>query len=120
VERLGNMTPEELEAIPGIGPDLVEHIRDVVVSYYGQYDDGSEVPQDDESQQQQPTLEIGQEGYNYSESDNTAEASAASSIDDSTQTADPGREALDEQPTGPALAPEEADQDESAKLGNAE
>ena len=40
VERLGDMTPEELEAIPGIGPDLVEHIRDVVVSYYGQYDDG--------------------------------------------------------------------------------
>ena len=41
----------------------------MVVSYYGQYDDGSEVPQDDESQEQQPTLEIGEEGYNYSESD---------------------------------------------------
>ena len=64
VERLGQMTPEELEAIPGIGPDLVEHIRDVVVSYYGQYDEASEVQQDSESQEQQPTLEMGEEGYN--------------------------------------------------------
>ena len=68
VERLGNMTPEELEAIPGIGPDLVEHIRDVVVSYYGQYDEASEVQQDSESQEQQPNLEMGEEGYNYGES----------------------------------------------------
>ena len=72
------MTPEDLEAIPGIGPDLVEHIRDVVVSYYGQYDDGSELPQDDESQEQQPTLEMGEEGYNYSESDKHRGSGSAS------------------------------------------
>ena len=44
-----------------------------MVSYYGQYDEGSEIPQDEESQEQQPTLEMGEEGYNYSESDRTAE-----------------------------------------------
>ena len=38
VEMLGAMTPEELEAIPGIGPETVETARDAVVSYYGQFE----------------------------------------------------------------------------------
>ena len=77
VERLGNMTPEDLEAIPGITPDLIEHIRDVVVSYYGQYEDAAEVPQDDESQEQQPTLEVGEPSYNSSQSDDIVESASA-------------------------------------------
>ena len=77
------MTPEELEAIPGIGPDLVEHIRDVVVSYYGQYDEASEVQQDSESQEQQPTLEMGEEGYNYSEPEDETGTAALPEQEDS-------------------------------------
>jgi N utilization substance protein A len=61
VEKLGDMTPEELEEIPGIGPKMVEKIQDAVVSYYGQYEQSVDVPQSDESQQQEPTLETGAE-----------------------------------------------------------
>jgi transcription termination/antitermination protein NusA len=39
VEKLGSMTPEELEAIPGIDEEIVTQIQSVVVAFYGQYDD---------------------------------------------------------------------------------
>ena len=61
VEKLGNMTPEELEEIPGIGPKMVEKIQDAVVSYYGQYEESVDVPQSEESQQQEPSRETGTE-----------------------------------------------------------
>src|SRR5438270_2443982 len=38
VERLGSMTPEELEAIPNIDESVVEQIQSAVVSFYGQYE----------------------------------------------------------------------------------
>ena len=37
VEKLGSMTPEEIEAIPGIGSE-VDLIQQAVVSYYGQFE----------------------------------------------------------------------------------
>ncbi len=43
VEKLGAMTPEQLEEIPGIGPELVERIQTAVNSYYGQFE-GMEAP----------------------------------------------------------------------------
>jgi N utilization substance protein A len=42
VEKLGGMTPEELEEIPGIGVEMVEKIQEAVVSYYGQFESGGE------------------------------------------------------------------------------
>jgi transcription termination/antitermination protein NusA len=39
VERLGSMTPEELEAIPGIDEEIVGQIQATVVAFYGQYDE---------------------------------------------------------------------------------
>ena len=38
VERLGSMTPEELEAIPNITEEIVTQIQTAVMSFYGQYD----------------------------------------------------------------------------------
>jgi N utilization substance protein A len=38
VEKLGAMTPEQLETIAGIGPDVVERIQQAVMSYYGQFE----------------------------------------------------------------------------------
>jgi len=38
VERLGSMTPEELEVIPDIDPEMVEKIQMAVNSYYGQFE----------------------------------------------------------------------------------
>jgi N utilization substance protein A len=42
VESLGSMTPEDLEAVPGIDPATVEAIQTAVNSYYGQFE-GSDV-----------------------------------------------------------------------------
>jgi N utilization substance protein A len=42
VEKLGSMTPEELEAIQGIGPEMVEKIQLAVNAYYEQFDGGGE------------------------------------------------------------------------------
>ncbi|HTR39110.1 MAG TPA: transcription termination factor NusA [Bryobacteraceae bacterium] len=42
VEKLGSMTPEELEAIPGIGPKIVEKILVAVNSYYAQFEQPAE------------------------------------------------------------------------------
>ena len=39
VERLGSMTPEEIQAIPGITPLALESIQDSVNAYYGPYED---------------------------------------------------------------------------------
>jgi N utilization substance protein A len=51
VERLGSMTPEELEAIPEIDEASVSQIQSAVVSFYGQYDNPEEeaAPVDAES-----------------------------------------------------------------------
>ena len=46
VERLGSMTPEELEAIEGIGAEMVESIQLAVNSYYGQFEEPVEAPQE--------------------------------------------------------------------------
>jgi transcription termination/antitermination protein NusA len=43
VERLGSMTPEELDAI-GIGADMVEQIQLAVNGYYGQFESPAEEP----------------------------------------------------------------------------
>ena len=42
VERLGEMTPEQLEEIPGIGPKMVEKIRLAVNNYYVQLEETAE------------------------------------------------------------------------------
>jgi N utilization substance protein A len=42
VEKLGSMTPEQLEEIPGIEPDVVEKIQLAVNAYYGQFETGGQ------------------------------------------------------------------------------
>jgi N utilization substance protein A len=44
VEALGAMTPEDLEAIPGIDPGMVERIQTAVNSYYGQFENPADGP----------------------------------------------------------------------------
>lgn len=50
VEKLGSMTPEELESIPGVDPDVTQRIGSAVNSYYGQFEtspaQGEEVVQE--------------------------------------------------------------------------
>ena len=40
VEKLGSLTPEELEQIPGVGPKMIEKIFAAVNSYYAQFEGG--------------------------------------------------------------------------------
>ena len=42
VERLGEMTPEQLQEIQGIGPKMVEKIRLAVNNYYAQFEESAE------------------------------------------------------------------------------
>jgi N utilization substance protein A len=39
IEKLGGMTPEQLEEIPGISPELVEKIQEAVNAYYSQFEE---------------------------------------------------------------------------------
>jgi N utilization substance protein A len=43
VEKLGAMTPEQLEEIPGIGPKTVESIQIAVNNYYAQFEEAADV-----------------------------------------------------------------------------
>src|SRR5262249_43533429 len=48
IEKLGGMTPEQLEEIQGIGANAVERIQEAVNAYYGQFEEqpqGSENPE---------------------------------------------------------------------------
>src|SRR6202034_1013469 len=40
IEKLGGMTPEELQEIPGVDPQMVESIRDNLTGYYAQFEEG--------------------------------------------------------------------------------
>jgi N utilization substance protein A len=44
VEKLGSMTPEELESIPDIHEETVRQIQAAVVSFYGQYEEEDAEP----------------------------------------------------------------------------
>jgi N utilization substance protein A len=45
IEKLGGMTPEELEGIEGIGDEMVERIQQTVNAYYAQFEEpGAEAP----------------------------------------------------------------------------
>jgi N utilization substance protein A len=39
IEKLGSMTPEELEAIPGISQESVDQLQEAVNSYYSQFEE---------------------------------------------------------------------------------
>jgi N utilization substance protein A len=48
IEKLGGMTPEQLQEIPGIDPEMVENIRDSVTGYYNQFEEAAPAEQDAE------------------------------------------------------------------------
>jgi len=45
IDKLGAMTPEQLQEIPGIDPEKVENIRDSVTAYYGQFEESPAEPE---------------------------------------------------------------------------
>jgi N utilization substance protein A len=77
VEKLGGMTPEDLEAIPGIEPEMVEAIQLGVNSYYVQFEESVESP----AEKTEPAAEA--EPAEAAES--VADDQAAKAEDDSTK-----------------------------------
>jgi transcription termination/antitermination protein NusA len=57
VERLGSMTPEELEDIPGIDEEVVTRIQSSVVAFYGQYDNAETQDAAEEAPADQSAIE---------------------------------------------------------------
>ena len=77
VEKLGGMTPEDLEAIPGIEPEMVEAIQLGVNSYYVQFEESVESP----GEKTEPAAEV--EPVEAAES--VADDQAAKAEDESTK-----------------------------------
>jgi transcription termination/antitermination protein NusA len=82
VEKLGSMTPEELEAIPSIGPKIVEKILVAVNSYYAQFESGPEAG-DSDAEGGETAVEASPEG----------ELTAEEVAPESAESADPSLEA---------------------------
>ena len=62
VEQLADMTPEQLEEIPGIGEKTLEKISVAVRHYFGQYEEGEERPEPAVSADEaHPTVETAEE-----------------------------------------------------------
>ena len=64
VEKLGAMTPEQLEEVPGIEQEMVENIQMAVVAYYGQFEQpeapapAAEEPQPEAPENESDTIEV--------------------------------------------------------------
>jgi N utilization substance protein A len=94
VEKLGNMTPEQLEEIPGIGEPLVEKIQLAVNNYYGQFETG-ENPQQGAAE---PAAEPVQQTGLALEELNPEEPTAQSEGAEAPQTAEMSAETLESEP----------------------
>jgi transcription termination/antitermination protein NusA len=63
VEKLGSMTPEELELIPGIEPGTVEKILIAVNAYYAQFEQAQEEPEETvPAEEAEPVAETSEAG----------------------------------------------------------
>jgi N utilization substance protein A len=58
IEKLGAMTPEQLEEIPDIGSKMVVHIQEAVNAYYGQFEAPEEAAAGGESAPEQTTATV--------------------------------------------------------------
>ena len=87
VEKLGSMTPEELEVIPGIDPEIVEKILVAVNAYYAQFEPGAEPavePADEVGSVEDGALDTAAESpvAEESETEETAAVAAGNSADE--------------------------------------
>ena len=99
VEKLGNMTPEELEAIPDVGPETVQKILVSVNGYYAQFE---------------PTAEVVSEPEPESEAAETEDAGTAAITSPASDSAEPV-ERLAEAAEESAEATEEKDESDTIK-----
>jgi len=130
VEKLGSMTPEELEAIPEIDEDIVRQIQVVVVAFYGEYDEGEpEHPVEESVEGQpesagQPELASGDVATGVLEHDLARHEAAAVAEDSGAEVLDLGRvEGLSAAPSSLSYQPDPeqmVEKHESATIESAE
>jgi N utilization substance protein A len=77
IEKLGGMTPEELEAIPGIDPDAVQQLGQSVNAYYSQFEEPAPpAAEAGESEAQAGEPEVVQDAADYQPAEAAAELEA--------------------------------------------
>jgi N utilization substance protein A len=114
VEKLGNMTPEELEAIPGIGPKTVEVIQLAVNAYYAQFEESTGAAEEtgepaDAAASEQPVTDaseqpVADDGQPAQEPETVTDSGEAGASGDSPLEAEPS--AGEEAEQGPDGGPE--------------
>jgi len=79
VERLGSMTPEQLEELPDVDPEMVERIQLAVNSYYGQFEAAvDERPAAETATGEPASMEAAPEAAAATSSDDAAAKASAS------------------------------------------
>jgi N utilization substance protein A len=94
VEKLGSMTPEQLEEIPGIGEPLVEKIQLAVNNYYGQFETGENPQQGTAEPAAEPVQQTGLALEELKPEEPTAQSEGA----EASQTAEMSAETLESEP----------------------
>ncbi len=104
IEKLGSMTPEQLEEIQGIGPDVVERIQQAVNAYYSQFEEsqGSEAPEQSFAEPPPPDANASLE-----------ELAEAQGMNDQSLDLEPGPAAAETEVTETNYPPETPDNPES-------
>jgi transcription termination/antitermination protein NusA len=108
IEKLGSMTPEQLEEIQGIGPDVVERIQQAVNAYYSQFEEsqGSEAPEQSFAEPPPPDANASLE-----------ELAEAQGMNDQSLDLEPGPAAAETEVTETNYPPETPDNPESPEEG---
>ena len=60
IDKLGGMTPEQLQEIPGINPEMVESIRDSVTGYYSQFEEAAPAAEDEAPAETEAEIPVGE------------------------------------------------------------
>jgi N utilization substance protein A len=82
IERLADMTPEQLMEIPGIGEKMVEKIRAAVANYFERLESGAEAPETVAEDIEEDEANVAPE----SDSETTAEAATESETETEAET----------------------------------
>jgi N utilization substance protein A len=115
IDQLGSMTPEQIEEIPGFGPDMVESIQLYVNAYYSQFEE----PAPEAAAQEADAESEAQPAESAAE----AEPGAAETVAAVSDAEEEGMPPVENQVAGPAAEsaaePEAVETEESGTIENA-
>jgi N utilization substance protein A len=99
VERLGSMTPEQLDEL-GIGPEMVENIQSAVNGYYGQFEGSVEDSAENAEAASEETAEaaVGERGEQAAPESDDQAAPHAAGEETKTAPAETGAKSVEDEP----------------------